>query len=157
MSRRYRGGDDDGERKDEYTGPEFDAYELGARVLAVAGAFGATVVIAVPANVAEHWFPIGLAQSGRTEPVEAVEKDLEALAERSPELAGSGEAATALQMALELVNPYNSATSKSMCAGKLLDALNVLRGLAPPEEKKGALHAIRGGRADRLSEGASGT
>jgi hypothetical protein len=137
--------------------PDFDAYELGCRVLAVCGAFGKTTVIAVPTDVAEHWFPIGLAQSGRTEPVTAVELDLDAIRKKQPELAESGTAATALVMAYELVNPYNSATSKSMCAGKLLDALEKLRALAPPEEKKGTLHAIRGGRDKRLAEGASGT
>jgi hypothetical protein len=99
--------------------PDFDAYELGARALAVCGPFGNKTVIAVPTEVAEHWFPIGLAQSGRTDPVTAVELDLDTIRKKAPELAESGTAATALQMAYELVNPYNSATAKSMCAGRL--------------------------------------
>jgi hypothetical protein len=136
--------------------PDFDAYELGARALAVCGPFGNMTVIAVPTEVAEHWFPIGLAQSGRTDPVTAVELDLDTIRKKAPELAESGTAATALQMAYELVNPYNSATAKSMCAGRLLDALAKLREMAPPEEKKGTLHAIRAERSDRLSEGRAG-
>lgn len=137
--------------------PELDLYELGGRALSVCGPFGSTTIVAIPTDVAQRWFPDGIPASGRTEPVTAVTLDLDTIRKSMPELAESGIAATAVQMAYELVNPYNSATSKSMCAGRLLDALKELRSLAPPEEKRGTLHAIRGGRAARLAEGDTGT
>lgn len=65
--------------------------------------------------------------------VEAAQKDLERLALRAPELADSTLAATALKLAAEIDAPGNSATSKSMCAARLLETMDRLRELAPPE------------------------
>jgi hypothetical protein len=47
------------------------------------------------------------------------------------DLRRSGEAALCLALAREIDNPKNSATSKSMCAGQLRDALADLRARMP--------------------------
>ena len=69
--------------------------------------------------------------------LESVERDLAEIAKRDKALAESALAATAKQLACELDAPKNSATSKAMCAGKLIDALDRLRELAPVEDSKG--------------------
>lgn len=68
--------------------------------------------------------------------VEAVERDLAALRKRAPELADSAMAATARALAAEIDEPGNSATSKSMCAARLVDIFEQLRALTPAEEPK---------------------
>jgi hypothetical protein len=83
---------------------------------------------------------------------EAVLRDLGRYPER---LAESALAASALALAREIDTGSNSATSKSMCAKALQDALRELRELAPPEEKKGELHDIKSGRSLRLAPGSS--
>ena len=81
--------------------------------------------------------------------VAAVERDLK----RMPaDVAKSAEAATALAMASRLDSGDGS---PSECAKALLAAMGKLREMTPPEERKGQLHAIRSGRADRLAEGST--
>lgn len=63
--------------------------------------------------------------------VAAVERDLESIRRVDPVLAGSALAATALVLAGELDDAENSATSKSMCARALREAMDRLRELAP--------------------------
>lgn len=63
---------------------------------------------------------------------EAVDRELAALALRDADLAGSVLATSLRVMAIELDDPSNSATSKSMCVGKLLEAARELRELSPP-------------------------
>jgi hypothetical protein len=79
--------------------------------------------------------------------VAAVESDLSRM---PPEVQESAEAATALAMASRLDSGDGS---PSECAKALLAAMGKLREMTPPEERKGQLHAIRSGRADRLAEG----
>lgn len=66
-----------------------------------------------------------------------------------PDLEGSIEAATARAMADELDNP-NSATSKSMCARAMLEAIDRLRVLAPADEEDDALDGLQADHAKRL-------
>lgn len=73
------------------------------------------------------------------------------------DLAGSALAASAVVMAQGLDNPAASLTSKSMAQNRLQEAMDRLRELAPPDEKKGALHDIKSGRALRLADGSSGS
>ena len=82
---------------------------------------------------------------------DAVRRDIDAIGEREPEVAGSGLAALALSLAREMDDPGNSATSKSMCARALADALDRLRELAP-ERKESPLEAIKARRERRLRE-----
>lgn len=80
----------------------------------------------------------------------ATRRDLKRLPD---DLAESSLAESALALARELDDPENSATSKSMCAKAHLEVMTRLRELAPPEERKGQLHALKSGRADRLGSG----
>ena len=82
---------------------------------------------------------------------EAVQRDIAAIARRDSSLASSALAATALSMARELDDKGNSATSKSMCAARLLDTLDRLRELAPEEETKDNLDDLSARRAARLA------
>lgn len=64
---------------------------------------------------------------------EAVERDLAEIRECDEKLADSSIAATALVMADQLDDPGTSATSKSMCAKALREAMDRLRDLTPPK------------------------
>lgn len=75
--------------------------------------------------------------------VEAVERDLAELRERDPRLADSTLAALALALALEIDDPDNSATSKSMNAHQLRDTTVKLRELAPPPKARDELDELR--------------
>jgi hypothetical protein len=57
--------------------------------------------------------------------------------------------ASALVLAALMDDPDNSATSKSMCAGRLLDTMDRLRELAPPERKADKLDELGSRRAAR--------
>ena len=83
-----------------------------------------------------------LAAAAPARVIDAARRDLEALARRSPELAESALAASAVAMAFELEHPFNSATAKSMCARALREALRELRELAPAEEVKDGIDKI---------------
>lgn len=58
-------------------------------------------------------------------------------------------------MAYEIENPFNSATSKSMCAKALLETLDTLRELSPPAEEGDALDELASRRAVRLARSAA--
>jgi hypothetical protein len=79
------------------------------------------------------------------ETLTAVDRDLERLPR---DLAESGLAASARALARELDRP-NSATSKSMCARALHDALDRLRELAPPERKADRIDEVNRKREER--------
>lgn len=88
--------------------------------------------------------------------LEAVEAELAVVAKRDRALASSGLAAAALAMARELDDPGNSATSKSMCAGKLIVALGELRDLLPPEQKRDGVDDLSERRSKRRKAAAEG-
>lgn len=81
--------------------------------------------------------------------VEAAEGELERMAARSPEVAGSALAASVLKLAARLDDPETSATAAAACARALTEQLGVLRELLPPEQKGGALDDIAKRRAAR--------
>ena len=126
-----------------------DFYELGGRVLSVFGPFGCKTLIELPTETAAEMFPDGLALSGRTDVVAAIERDIAAIRKRDPALADSALAASAVTLAYEMQDPYNSATSKSMCAGKLHEALAELRELCPPERETDAVDELGSKREER--------
>lgn len=84
--------------------------------------------------------------------VAAVERDLSKL---FGDLAASALAASALAMAREIDDFGNSATSKSMCQARLMDALRELRELAPPEVTTDAIDEIAAARDRRRSRSAA--
>jgi len=79
--------------------------------------------------------------------VASVKRDLAALGDRG--LAVSGLAAVALELAAQMDDKTNSATSKSMCARALSEVLAQLRGLAPVEVEDDRLDDLASRRADR--------
>jgi hypothetical protein len=84
--------------------------------------------------------------------VEAVERDLARL---GGDLADSAEAAGALEMARQLDDPSNSATSKSMCQKALMDAMEKLRALAPPRKESDGVDDLATRRAERRAAAAT--
>lgn len=81
----------------------------------------------------------------------AVTRDLAALARRAPELAAGGLAVAALALAAEIDEPGNSATSKSMCARAMYDALEKLAAMAPPEQEADRIDDLSARRSKRLA------
>jgi hypothetical protein len=89
----------------------------------------------------------------RRGPVEqGVARDIAAITRRDPDLAEGGLAMAALQLAKELDDPGNSATSKSMCGKTLADTLATLRSLAPPEAKRDSIDDLAAARARRRQD-----
>lgn len=82
--------------------------------------------------------------------VDSVRRDLAKIATLDSELAQSGLAASALALAKELDKPGNSATSKSMCARALAEALEKLREQAPEPEEEDKVKDLGARRRKRL-------
>jgi hypothetical protein len=76
--------------------------------------------------------------------VAAVQRDLDSLGRRLPRLPKTALAASALELARQMDDPQNSATSKSMCSRALIETLDRLEELAPPVKE--------GDRVDELAE-----
>jgi DNA-binding IclR family transcriptional regulator len=129
-----------------------DLYALGARVTSVFGAFQSRVLIEMPAEAAQELFPEPFGESGWMSVIEAAEREVEAIRKRDAALADSALAASAIALAYEIANPYNSATSKSMCAREMRDTLDRLRELAPEERKADDLDDLAARRAKRLAD-----
>lgn len=87
--------------------------------------------------------------------LESLDQELAAIARVAPELAGSALAATAREMASQLDDPSNSATSKSMCARVLCDVLDQIRELTPDADDKDGLDELNARRTARLARGAT--
>lgn len=83
--------------------------------------------------------------------VDAVTADLRKIAVADPELARSALALSAVALAKELDNAENSATSKSMCAGRLLDTMDRLRELTPKAAEQDGLDDLKKARDARLA------
>ena len=109
-------------------------HELGGRVISVYGTRTSRVLIEVPIDAAQELFDgMSLEQAAPSVVMDAVRRDLDDLQARDEALAKSSLAATAVALAYELANPFNSATSKSMCAKELRAIADRLRELAPDE------------------------
>jgi hypothetical protein len=128
-----------------------------ASVVSVGGPFNARSLIELPTEIAAEILGDAFFSAGPTNVTEAVARDLDKLRERSPELAESTLAATAARLACELENPFNSATSKSMCARSLIEALERLFEQAPDEEQGDRLDDLSARRAARIAGGAKAT
>lgn len=81
--------------------------------------------------------------------VKAVKQDLAEIRRRDKDLANSAIAASALVLAAELDDPGNSATSKSLCARALREALDRLRELAPAKKESDDVDEVAKRRAKR--------
>lgn len=87
----------------------------------------------------------------------AVERDLADIAKRDKRLAGSALAMSALRLAREMDSSENSATSKSMCAKGLQEALRELRDLAPAERQEDEIDQIAKQREKRRARSTKAT
>ena len=134
-------------KQEEFEGVSPDLFKRGARVITVS--HGRTVIETSTA-LASYLFRKPLHESARTNAIEAVEADLDEIRSRDARIADSAIAASALRMAHELEDPYNSATAKSMCAKQLQQAMDRLLELSPPgQEEKGRLYELKTNRAKR--------
>lgn len=84
--------------------------------------------------------------------VEAVEKFLV----ENPESSGSPEAALALAAARAIDDERASVTSRSMVMGRYLDAMAVLRAMAPEKRQESVLDEIRARRDARRAAAEGG-
>lgn len=82
--------------------------------------------------------------------VEGVRRDLDAIAERDPELACSGLALSALALAARMDDPDTSSTAVAGCARALVEALDRLRELVPAEQESDAVDELAKQRARRI-------
>lgn len=82
---------------------------------------------------------------------QAVARDLAKIRTLSPDLADSTLAASCLAMAREVDTPGNSATSKSMCVARLMEALEQLRELTPVQTEGDKLDDLATRRATRIA------
>ncbi len=80
----------------------------------------------------------------------AVARDIVAIRKLDPVLADSGLAASALALGAAMDNP-SSTTSLSMVAKALLETMDRLRELCPPEEKRDGIDDLASRRAVRLA------
>jgi hypothetical protein len=127
--------------------------ESSAELESVYGPFSANCVVSMTVGRAIALFgPLADITPLRT--LKATEQDLAEIRKQDPALADSTLAAVALSMARELDNPYNSATSKSMCAGKLQDVMDRLRELAPPLKKGDTVDDLANRRRSRRADAA---
>lgn len=122
--------------------------ERGVFLRSVFGPFKSRVLVEMSTDKAREMFGDDLQGSGG-QVLNAVERDLEKVRAGDEVLADSALAATALQLAFEMDHPYNSATSKSMCAKVLRDLLTEIRAMAPPAKKSDTIDALAARRAER--------
>lgn len=88
--------------------------------------------------------------------VDAVGRDVAALVVRAPALRDSALVAVALALAAEVDRPGNSATSKSLCARCVVDAMERLREMAPPVALDDAVDDLASRRSERQARAAAG-
>lgn len=115
--------------------------ERGASVVSIFGAFGCLTMVQMPTSLAEELFgdtPLG--QCSPTNVVDAIARDLEPMPEA---LSTSAIAAVALALGREIEHPYNSATSKSMCAARVAEIMGELRELCPPAPKVDRIDEVK--------------
>lgn len=123
-------------------------------VISVFGPFASRALVEMSVDQARKLVDGELPTARRTNVIDAVQRDVDKLPE---ELAESGLAATAISLAYELEDPFNSATSKSMCAKALGEALAQLRALAPAKQEADKLDDLTARREARRSTAAAGS
>jgi hypothetical protein len=118
----------------------------GVRVLSVYGPFESRTLVDMPTEVATKLLSADLASYAPTLMVDSIQRELD----KAPDaVALSPLAALSLSMGFEIAHPYNSATSKSMCAKALMDALRELRALAPAKRERDEVDELRTRRDER--------
>lgn len=129
----------------------------GMLLISVFGPFGSSALVEMSTERAVALFEEPALGSGLapTRVIDATAAEIETLVKRSPELADSAMAASAIALAYQIENPFNSATSKSMCARELRETMSKLRELAPPEEEGDGIDELSARRATRRTKPAA--
>jgi hypothetical protein len=121
-----------------------------ATVVSVFGPFGSRVLVEMDVEQAGKVFAeIGDPMAPPTHVIDAVRGELDEIEKRKRGLGSSQLAATATALAYELENPYNSATSKSMCARALNETMGMLRELAPAKPEDDRIDHLERKRSER--------
>ena len=107
----------------------------GMTVVGVFGPFASRALVEMSVVEAEE-FCGGVASAAPLEVVSGALRDLEQIKARDERVGGSALAASAVTLAYELANPYNSATSKALCARALRETMDRLEEMLPPEVKE---------------------
>lgn len=128
---------------------EGEPHARGARVVSVFGPFGSRTLVDMPTGLAVDLFEVPLGEAARTDVIDAALREVAGVRSRDPELADSALAASAVALAYEIAHPWNSATSKSMCARELREHMDRLRELLPPEEDRNPVDDLRVRRTAR--------
>lgn len=123
--------------------------QLGGKLVSVFGPFNSRVLIEMSAKLAAQMFADVGQPIAHSRVIDAVERDLAEIRKRKPALADSQLGATAIALAYELENPYNSATSKSMCARALNETMDKLRELAPAKPEADGIDQLEKKRTQR--------
>lgn len=130
---------------------ESDEEEDGPRghLVAVFGPFASKALVVVSAKVAHQMVDVGEIDAQPAFLINAVADELDRMPE---EIADSAFAALARQLALEISNPFNSATSKAACSKELRETMGALRAWAADggEEEDDADRRARE-RAERIA------
>lgn len=128
-----------------------DLKAFGARVVSVFGPFNSRVMIEMNAERAEALFPDGLGDARPARVIDAIEREIESWRGLAPLVADSTYAATAVALAYEVEDPWNSATSKAYCAKELRETMTLLRAMLPVAEKKDGINELERRREERLA------
>jgi pyruvate/2-oxoglutarate dehydrogenase complex dihydrolipoamide acyltransferase (E2) component len=124
----------------------------GLVLVSVFGPFAGRVLLETSAERAVELLGQPLAGSlGPTRVVDATLREIAAFEQRTPGVGSSTLAATAVALAYELDNPFNSATSKSMCARSLAEVFDRLGARSPEPPKTSGLDEIRRRRDEAVS------
>lgn len=109
------------------------------------------VLLDLPSALAVELTEGDLPELWTQHPIQAVEAELDEIRRVSEKVADSALAAFALQMAREMSNPRNSATSKAYCAREARETITRLRELAPVKEEGDQLDELQQRRVTRLA------
>lgn len=131
---------------------DLDLKKLGARVVSVFGPFNCRVMIEMDSERAAELFPDGFGDARPARVIDAIEAEIESWRGIASKVAESTYAATAVALAYEVEDPYNSATSKAYCAKELRETMTLLRSMLPVEKRKDGVDDLESRRAERLAK-----
>lgn len=125
----------------------------GFLLISVFGPFGNRALVEMSAERAQGLFEQPLSGTlAPTRVIDATAAEIATLVKRAPALEQSALAASAIALAYQIENPFNSATSKSMCARELRETMSKLRELAPPAEEEDGIDELSARRAERRTK-----
>lgn len=126
----------------------------GLLLISVFGPFGSRALVEMSSERAKSLFeaPVLSSMVAPTRVIDSTAAEIASLVKRAPELEQSSLAATAIALAYQIEDPFNSATSKSMCARELRETMSKLRELAPPADEEDGIDELSARRAERRTK-----